>query len=152
MKCSAKLIVPKSTSRHHMVDQQSTWIVVFKLATKTFAYCRLAQELRASLMVFFSFFCKYLSPVFKADHSAKDTEGIGWYFNDFFKYSNINETSSIAYRKTLALGLAISEFGTQGVDFFGKKSPRKVELLKARKSLNFLKTIEISRSEKALQR
>ena len=54
-----------------MADKQSIKLLTFNLASRTFAYQRLAQGLSRSLSAFSSLIREYLDPVIKADQCAQ---------------------------------------------------------------------------------
>ena len=60
-----------------MVDQRSVELLAFNLASRTFAYRRLAQGLSRALSAFSSFMREYLDSVIKADQRAQYVDDIG---------------------------------------------------------------------------
>ena len=60
-----------------MADQRSVELLAFNFASRTFAYCRLAQGLSRALSAFSSFLREYLDSVIKADQCAQRLDDIG---------------------------------------------------------------------------
>ena len=60
-----------------MVDQQSVEMLAFNLASRTFAYKRLAQGLSRPVSAFSSFMRERLDPVIKAGQCAQYIDDIG---------------------------------------------------------------------------
>ena len=60
-----------------MADQRSEEMLAFNLASRTFAYRRLAQGLIRSVSAFSCFMREYLDPVVKADQGAQYVDDIG---------------------------------------------------------------------------
>ena len=60
-----------------MTDQQSIELLAFNIASRTFAYRRLAQGLSRSLSAFSSLIRDYPDPVMKADQCAQYVDDIG---------------------------------------------------------------------------
>ena len=60
-----------------LADQRSIEMLVFKLASRIFAYRRLAQSLSQVLSAFSSFMRDYLDEVIKADQRAQYVDDIG---------------------------------------------------------------------------
>ena len=60
-----------------MAEQQSIELFAFNVASRIFAYRRLAQALSRSVSAFSSFIRKNLNPVIKADQCAQYVDDIG---------------------------------------------------------------------------
>ena len=60
-----------------MADQRSVELLAFNFASRTFAYCRLAQGLSRALSAFSNFMREYLDSVIKADQCAQNVDDFG---------------------------------------------------------------------------
>ena len=60
-----------------MADRESTQLLAFNFASRTFAHKRLAQGLSRSVSAFSSFMRQYLDPIIKADRCAQYMDDIG---------------------------------------------------------------------------
>ena len=82
-----------------MADQRSIEMLAFNLASRTFAYRRLAQGLSRALSAFFSFMREYIDKVIKADQYAQYVDDVGIAANDAEQLINHLRPLSNAFRK-----------------------------------------------------
>ena len=135
-----------------MADQQSIELFAFNLASRTFAYRRLAQGLSRSLSAFSSFIREYLDPVIKADQSAQYVDDIGIAANTPEQLiKRLRAVFQCLRKATLKLSIAKCHFGVQEVDFLGRTITTKGAAPQKQKITKFLEKVKVSRSKKALQ-
>ena len=104
-----------------MADQQSIEFLAFKLASRTFAYRRLAQGLSRSLSAFLSFIRGYLDPVIKVDQCAQYVDDIGIAANTPEQLiKNLRAVFQCLKKAGLKLSMTKCHFGVQEVDFLGR--------------------------------
>ena len=82
-----------------MADQRSIEMLAFNLASRTFAYRRLAQGLSRALSAFSSFMRDYLDKVIKADQCAQYVDDVGIAANDAEQLINHLRPLSNAFRQ-----------------------------------------------------
>ena len=110
-----------------MTDQQSIQLLAFNLASRTFAYRRLAQGLSRSLLAFSSFIREYLDPVIKADQCAQYVDDFGIAAKTPQQLiKNLRALFQCLRKAGLKLSMAKCHFGVQEVDFFGKTKDRQI--------------------------
>ena len=130
--CSADLTVPKRTT-----DQQSIQLLASNIASRTFAYRRLAQGLSRSLSAFSSFIREYLDPVIKADQCAQYVDDIGIAANtpeQLFK--NLGAVFQCLRKAGFNFSIAKCHFGVQEKDFLGRTKTTKGVALQKQKLPN----------------
>ena len=104
-----------------MADQQSIEHLAFNIASRTFAYRRLAQGLSLSLSAFSSSIREYLDPVIKADQCAQYVDDIGLAANTPEQLiKNLQAVFQCLRNAGLKLSVATCHFGVQEVDFLGR--------------------------------
>ena len=82
-----------------MADQCSVEMLAFNLASRTFAYKRLAQGFSTSVSISSSFMREYLDPVVKADQCAQYVDDIGIAANNATDLTRDFGQSSTAFAK-----------------------------------------------------
>ena len=136
-----------------MADQKSIELLAFNIASRTFAYRRLAQGLSRSLWAFSSFMREHLDPVIKADQCAQYVDDIGIAANTPKQLIKKLRAVFQCLRKAgPKLSMAKCHFGVQEVDFLGRTITTKGVAPQKQKITNFLKKLKFPRSKKALQR
>ena len=136
-----------------MADQQSTELLAFNFASRTFAYRRLAQGLSRSLSAFSSFIREYLDPVIKADQRAQYVDDIGIAANTPEQLvKNLQAVFHCLRKAGRKLSMANCHFGVQEVDFLGRTITTNGVAPQKQKIAKFLEKVKIPRSKKALQR
>ena len=140
---------------HHclqMADQRSVEMLAFNFASRTFAYKKLAQGLSRSVSAFSSFMREHLDPVVKADQCAQYVDDIGIAANNATDLTrNIRAVFKCIRQAGLKLTIEKSHFGVRQVEFLGRTiSPEGISP-QARKIQNFLNTLRLPISKKALQ-
>ena len=104
-----------------MADQRSVEMLAFNLASKTFAYKRLAQGLSRSLSAFSSFMREYLGPVVKGDHCAQYMDDIGIATNIAMDLTRKFRGVFTCIRQAgLKLTIEKRHFGVSQVEFLGR--------------------------------
>ena len=136
-----------------MADQRSVEMLAFNLASRTFAYKRLAQGLSGSVSAFSSFMREYLDPVVKADQCAQYVDDIGIADNNATDLTrNIRAVFKCIRQAGLKLTIEKFHFGVRQVEFLGRTfSPEGISP-QAGKIQNFLDKLRFRKSKKALQR
>ena len=136
-----------------MGDQQSIDLLAINLASRTFAYRRLAEGLSRSLSEFSSFIRENLDPVIKADQCAQYVDDIGIAANTPQQLiKNLRAVFHCLRKVGLKLSMAKCHFGVQEVDFLGRTITTKGVAPQKQKITKFLEKIKFPRSKKALQR
>ena len=136
-----------------MADQRSVELLAFNLASRTFAYKRLAQGLSRSVPAFSNFMREYLDPVVKADQCAQYVDDIGIAANNA---TDLTRTIRAVFKCLRQAGLKLTiekrHFGVRQVEFLGRTiSPEGISP-QASKIQNFLGKPRFPKSKKALQR
>ena len=136
-----------------MADYQSIQMLAFNFASRTFAYCRLAQGLSRSLSAFSSFMRDYLDKAIKADQCAHYVDDIGIAANDT-KQLCINFKTVFECVRNAGLKLSMSKclFGVKQVDFLGRINTPYGVVPQADKVKDFLTKLRFPKSKKALLR
>ena len=136
-----------------MVDQRSVEMLAFNVASRTFAYKRLAQGLSRSVSAFSSFMREYLDPVDKADQCAQYVDDIGIAANNATDLTrNIRAVFKCIRQAGLKLTIEKWHFGVRQVEFLGRTiSPEGISP-QAPKIQNFLDKLRFPKSKKPLQR
>ena len=136
-----------------MAAKRSVEMLAFNVASRNFAYKRLAQGLSRSVSAFSGFMREYLNPVVKADQCAQYVEDIGIAANNATDLSrNIRAGFKCIRQAGLKLTIEKCHFGVRPVEFLGRSiSPEGISP-QARKIQNFLGKLRFPKSEKALQR
>ena len=136
-----------------MADQRSVEMLAFNFASRTFAYKRLAQGLSRSESASSSFMREYLDPVVKADQCAQYVDDIGIAANNATDLSrNIRAVFRCFRQAGFKLKIDKCHFGVRQVEFLGRTILPKEISPQARKIQNFLDTLRLPKSKKALQR
>ena len=103
-----------------MADQPSVEMIAFKLASRTLAYERLAQDLSVSVSAFSSFVCEYLDPGVKADQCAQNVDDIGIAAKNA---TDLTQNIRAVFQCFLQAGLKLTiekwHFGFRQVEFLG---------------------------------
>ena len=132
-----------------MADYQS----IQMLASRTFAYRRLAQGLSRSLSAFSSFMREYLDKAIKADQCAQYVDDIGIAANNAQQLcANIRTVFECIRNAGLKLTMSKCHFGVKQVDFLGRTITPEGVAPQAEKVKNFLSKLRFPKSKKALQR
>ena len=136
-----------------MADQRSVEMLAFNLASKSFAYKRLAQGLSRSVSAFSSFMREYLHPVVKADQCAQYVDDIGIAANNATDITRkIRPVFKCIRHSGLKLTIEKCHFGVRQVEFLRLTiSPEGISP-QARKIQNFLAKLRFPKLKKALQR
>ena len=136
-----------------MADQKSIEMLAFKIASRTFAFRRLAQGLSRALSAFSSFLREYLDRVIKTDQWAQNVDDIGFAAIDAnHLITNLRATFECIRETGLKLTMHKCHFGATETDFLGRTiTPEGVKPQKERIA-NFLEKINFPKSKKALQR
>ena len=104
-----------------MADQRSIEVLAFNIASRTFAYRRLAQGLSITLSAFSSFMREYLDKVIKADQCAQYVDYIGIAANAAEQlFNNLRATFHCIPKAGLKLTMHECHFGATENDFFGR--------------------------------
>ena len=104
-----------------MADQRSVEMLAFNIASRTFAYKRIAQGLSRSVSAFSSFMREYLDPVVKADQCAHYVDDIGIAANNATDLTrNIRAVFQCIRRARLKLTIEKCHFGVRQVEFLGR--------------------------------
>ena len=103
-----------------MADQRSVEMHAFNLASRNFAYKRLAQVLSRSVSAFSSFMRDYLNPVVKADQCAQYVDDIGIAANNA---TDLTRNIRAVFRCFRQAGFKVKidkcHFGVRQVEFLG---------------------------------
>ena len=128
-------------------------MLAFNLASRTFAYKRLAQDLSRSVSAFPSFMREYLDPVVKADQCVQYVDDIGIATNNATDLTwNIRAVFKCIRLAGLKLTIEKCHFGVREVEFLGRTISSEGVLPQPHKIQNFLKKLRFPKSQKALQR
>ena len=150
---SCKLDCSQAYHCLQMAEQQSIELLAFNVASRTFAYRRLAQGLSRSLSAFSSFIRKYLDPVIKADQCAQYVDDIGVAANTPEQLiKNLRAVFQCLRKAGLKLSMTKCHFGVQEVDFLGRTITTNGVATQKQKIAKFLEKVKFPRSKKALQR
>ena len=121
-KLFCKLDCSKAYHCHQMADRRSVELFAFNFATRTFAYCRLAQGHSGALSAFSNFMRGYLDSVIKADHCAQYVGEIGIAVNTSEQLiKKIRAVFNCIREARLKLTIEKCHSGVTLVDFLGKK-------------------------------
>ena len=125
----------------------------FNVASRSFAYKRLAQGLSRSVSAFSSFIREYLDPVVKADQCAQYVDDIGISANNATDLTlNIRAIFKCIRQTGLKLTFEKCFFEVRQVEFLGRTfSPEGISP-QARKIQSFLDKFRFPKSKKATQR
>ena len=97
-----------------MADQRSVKMLPFNLASRTFAYKRLAQGLSRSVSAFSSLMRKKLDPVVKADQCAQYMDDVGIEANNATDHTrNFRAVSKCIRQAGLNLAIEKCHFGVR---------------------------------------
>ena len=136
-----------------MADQCSVEMHAFNIASRTFAYKRLAQGLSRSLSAFSSFMREYLDPVVKADQCAQYVDYIGIEANNA---TDLTRNIRAVFKSIRQAGLKLKNekchFGFRQVEFLGRTISSEGVLPQSHKIQNFFNKLRFPKSKKALQR
>ena len=136
-----------------MADQRSVGMLAFNVATRTFAYKRLAQSLSRSVSAFSSFMRVYLNPVVKADQCAQYVDDIGIAANNATDLTrNIRAVFKCIRQAVLKLAIEKWHFGVRQIEFLGRTFTPEGISPQARKIQNFPDKLRFPKSKMALQR
>ena len=135
-----------------MAVYQSIQMLAFNVASRTFAYQRLARGLSRSLSVLSSFMREYLDKAIKADQCAQYVDDTGIAANDSTQLcNNIKTVFECIRRAGLKLTMAKCHFGGIQVDFLGRTiTPERVSS-QAERIKQFLQNFNIRKSKKPFQ-
>ena len=127
-------------------------MLAFNVASRIFAYRRLAQGLSRALSAFSSFMREYLDEVIKADHCAQYVEDIGIAANNAEQLiRNLRATFQCIRTACLKLTMQKCFFGAKEIDFLGRTiTPEGLRLQRHRIQM-FLEKIQFPRAKKALK-
>ena len=104
-----------------MADQRSVELLAFNFASRTFAYCRLAQGLSRALSAFSSFMREYLDTVIKADQCAQYNDDIGMAANTTEQLiKNIRAVFKCIRKAGLKLTIEKCHYGVTQIEFLGR--------------------------------
>ena len=135
-----------------MADQRSKEMLVFNIASRTFAYRRLAQGLSRGLSAFSSFMREYLDKVIKADHCVQYVDDIRIAANDAdHLIANLRATFKCIQEADLKLTMHKCHSGATEIDLFRRTITPLGVKLKIKMYRTSLKE-PIFRSPKSLQR
>ena len=127
-----------------MADQCSVEMLAFNLASRTFAYKRLAEGHSRSVSAFSSFMREYLDPVVKVDQCAQYVDDIGSAANNA---TDLNRNIWAVFKciRNAGLKLTIEKFlfGVRQVEFLGRTISSEGVLPQSHKNSKFFKQIEI---------
>ena len=136
-----------------MADQRSVEMLAFIVASRTFAYKRLAQGLSRSLSAFSSFMREFLDPVVKADQCAQYVDDIGI---AAINATDLTRNIRVVFQCIRNAGLKLTNekchFGVRQVEFLGRTISSEGVSPQAHKIQNFLNKLRFPKSKKALQR
>ena len=136
-----------------MADQQSSELLAFNFASRTFAYRRLAQGLSRSLSAFSSCIREYLDPIIKVDQSAQYVDDIGTATNTPQQLmKNLRAVFQCLRKARIKLSMAKCHFGVQQLDLLGRTITTKGVAPQKQKIAKFLEKVKFPRSRQALQR
>ena len=136
-----------------MADQQSIKLLAFNLASRTFAYRRLAQGLSRSLSALSNFIREYLDPVIKTDQCAQYVHDNGIAANTPQQLiKNLRAVFQCVRKAGLKLSMVKCHFGVQVVDVFGRTITTKSAAPQKQKITKFFENVKFLRSKEALQR
>ena len=136
-----------------MTDQQSTELLAFNFASRTFAYRRFAQGLSRSLSAFSSFIREYVDPVIKPDLCSQYVDDIGIATNTPQQLiRNLRAVFQCLREAGPKFSMAKCHFGVQQVDFPGQTITTKGVAPQRQKIAKLLEDVKFPRSKKALQR
>ena len=150
---SCKLDCSQAYHCLQMADQQPIELLAFNIASRTFAYRRLAQGLSRSLSAFSSFIREYLDPVIKTDQCAQYVDDFGIAANTPEQLiKNLQAVFQCLRKAGLKLSMAKCHFGVQEVDFLVRTITTNGVAPQKQKITEFLEKVRFPRSKKALQR
>ena len=136
-----------------MADYQSIQMLAFNFASRTFAYCRLAQGLSRSLSAFSSFMREYLDQeikAIKADQCAQYVD-IGIAANDSKQLCiNIKTVFECIRNAGLKFSMSKCQFGVKQVDFLARTITPNGVAPQAHKVTDFCSKLRFPKSKKAL--
>ena len=136
--------------RLQMADRKFVEMIAFNLASRKFAYQRLAQGLSRSLSAFSSFMQEYLDPVIKADQCAQYVDDIGIAANSPQHLTkNLRAVFKCIQNAKLKFSMAKCLFGIKEVDFLGRTITPNGDAPQKQKITKFLKEVEFPWSIKA---
>ena len=122
-----------------MADYLSIQMLAFNIASRTFAYRRLAQGLSRSLTAFSSFMREYLDRAIKADQCAQNVDDFGIAANDAKQLcTNIRSVFECIRNAGLKLTRSKCHFEVKQVDFLGRTITPAVVAPQADKVKDFL--------------
>ena len=134
-----------------MTNYQSIQMLAFNFASRTFAYCRLAQGLSRSLSAFSSFMREYLERAIKADQCAQYVDHIDIAANDTKQLCTNSKTIFECIRKAgLRLSMSKCPFRVKQVDFLGHTITPDGVAPQSDKVKDFLSNLCFPKSKKAL--
>ena len=135
-----------------MADQRSLEMLAFKIASRTFAYKRLAQGRSRSVSYFSSFMREYLDPVVKGDQCAQYVDNIGITANNATDLTRNIWQSWSAFAKQVWSWQLRSAIRSQTSWIPRKNSFTRRKFTASRKIQNFLDKLRFPKSKKALHR
>ena len=136
-----------------MADQRSVELLAFNIASRTFAYRRLAQGLSRALSAFSSFMREYLDTVIKADQCAQYVDDIGIAANTTEQLiKNIRAVFKCIRKAGLKLTIEKCHFGVTQIEFLGRTITPQGVAPQDHKITTFLSKIRFPRSKKQVQK
>ena len=136
-----------------MADQRSVETLAFNIASRTFAYKRLAQGLSRSVSAFSSLVRELLDPVVKADQCGQYVDDIGMAANNATNLTrNIRAVFQCIRNAGLKLAIEKCHFGVRQVEFLGRTISSEGVSPQTHKIQNSSKILRFPKSKKALQR
>ena len=135
-----------------LADQMTVELLAFNVASRTFAYGRLAQCLSRTLSVFSSVMREYIDPVIKADQYTQYVDVIGIAVNTTEQLiNNIRAVFKCIRKAGLKLTIAKRHFGVTKVEFLGCTITADGLALLDHKVTNFLSKVRLPKSKKEFQ-
>ena len=136
-----------------MADQGSVEMLAFNLASRTFAYRRLAEGLSRSVSAFSRFMREYLDPVVKAHQCAQYMDDIGIAAkNAKVLTRNIRAVFQCIRNAGLKLTIEKCRCGVRQVEFLGRTIWSEGVSPQTHKIQIFLNKLRFPKSKKALKR
>ena len=128
-------------------------MLAFKVASRTFAYRRLARVLSRPPSAISSFMREYLDRVIKADQCTQYVDNIGIAANDANQLiKNLRATFECIRKAGLKLAIHECHFGASDIDFLGKTVTAEGVKPQKERITNFLEKTKFPKCKKALQR
>ena len=136
-----------------MADQRSIEKLAFNLASRTFAYKRLAQGLSRALSAFSSFMREYMDKVSKADQCAQFVDDIGISANSVTQLiRNIRAVFECTRQAGLKPTIEKCRFGVTENEFLGRPITPQGNAPQDHKNQKFIANVRFPKSKKQVQR